>query len=165
MANLVGSVFDSEEDTLKGRYLTFLTDHETFGIEIRYVMEIIGIQLITEMPEMPDYMKGIINLRGRIIPVMDIRIRFSKCPREYDDRTCVIVTNFKGIFMGFIVDSVSEVLTIPETNISDSPSMCAGDSLGYVNKIGKVNSNTVILLLDCGKLLNTDEYETMGGIL
>ena len=154
---------DNGEDTLKGRYLTFIIDKESFGIEIRFVMEIIGIQTITEMPEMPDFMKGIINLRGKIIPVMDIRIRFRKNPRQYDDRTCVIVIDFKGTLVGFIVDSVSEVLTIPEADITDRPSLSAGDSRGYINKIGKV-LNTVILLLDCGKLLNKEEFVTISSL-
>lgn len=163
MQDYFDSVQESHEDTLKGRYLTFIIDKETFGIEIRYVMEIIGIQAITEMPEMPDFMKGIINLRGRIIPVMDIRIRFGKNPREYDDRTCVIVIDFTGTSVGFIVDSVSEVLTIPEVDITDRPSMSAGDSRGYINKIGKA-AHTVILLLDCGKLLDAEEFDTISSI-
>lgn len=147
-------------DTLKNRYLTFQIDKETFGIEIRHVMEIIGIQNITEMPEMPDYMKGIINLRGKIIPVMDVRLRFKKAPKDYDDRTCVIVIDFDGLAMGFIVDSVSEVMTIPEKDIANRPTMNNGDSRGYVSKIGKANDN-VILILDCGKLLNEQEYEVL----
>lgn len=157
-------VEESDEDTLKGRYLTFLIDKETFGVEIRYVMEIVGIQAITEMPEMPEYIKGIINLRGKIIPVMDIRLRFGRLPREYDDRTCVIVIDFKSTSIGFIVDSVSEVLTIQEEDITDRPIFSAGDSRGYISKIGKA-ANTVILLLDCGQLLNTEEFVTISNIL
>lgn len=149
---------EPDENTLKNRFLTFIIDKEMFGIEIRYVMEIIGIQAITEVPEMPDYIKGVINLRGRIIPVMDIRLRFRKNPREYDDRTCVIVTDFNGIWVGLIVDSVSEVLTINDAEISERPEISSGSSRGYVRNIGKIDGE-VILLLDCGKLLSSDELE------
>ncbi len=121
-----------EEDTQKGRFLTFLIGKETYGIEIIYVTEIIGIQAITEMPETPDYLKGIINLRGKIIPVMDVRLRFGKQPREYDDRTCVIVIDLSGISMGLIVDSVSEVLSIPAQDIAELPGMSTGKGSGYV---------------------------------
>jgi len=146
------------EDTQKGRYLTFLIGKETYGIEIKYVTEIIGIQAITEMPEMPDYLKGIINLRGKIIPVMDVRLRFGKQPRDYDDRTCVIVVDLNGIYIGLIVDSVSEVLTVPEQDIAELPGLSAGQSGGYIKSIGKIETN-VILLIDCEKLLSASELE------
>lgn len=158
MPDLYEKTTEVEEDTQTGRFLTFLIGRETYGIEIRYVMEIIGIQAITEMPEMPDYLKGIINLRGKIIPVMDIRLRFGKQPREYDDRTCVIVINFNEVSIGLIVDSVSEVLTIPAQDISELPSISSGQSNGYVRNIGKVGTG-VILLIDCEKLLSADELD------
>lgn len=164
MAYLKDGIFEDEEDTLKGRYLTFLIDKETYAIEIRYVMEINGIQAITEMPEMPEYIKGIINLRGKIIPVMDIRIRFGKPPRDYDDRTCVVVIDFEGHSIGFIVDSVSEVITIPDVDISARPNLSTGDGRGFVKNIGKVN-NMVVLLLDCGKLLTSGEIEDISEII
>lgn len=150
-----------EEDTQKGRFLTFIIGKETYGIEIKYVTEIIGIQAITEMPEMPDYIRGIINLRGKIIPVMDIRLRFKKDPRGYDDRTCVIVVDFNGISMGFIVDSVSEVLTIPDQNIAELPNMSSGIGNGFVKNIGKIE-NSVIMLLNYEKLITADELENLG---
>ncbi len=114
-------LIDTMEDTLKGRFLTFSLGKETYGIEIRYVTEIVGIQPVTEMPEMPSYLKGIINLRNKIIPVMDVRLRFAKQPRDYDDRTCVIVVDIHGLALGLIVDSVSEVLSIAEEDIDDCP--------------------------------------------
>lgn len=95
-----------EEDTLKGRYLIFTLDKETYGVEIKYVTEIIGIQTITEIPELPEYVKGIINLRGKIIPVMDVRLRFKKEPKEYNDRTCIIVLDIRDLTIGLIVDRV-----------------------------------------------------------
>jgi len=101
-----------DEDTLRGKYLIFSMGDEFFGMEIRYITEIIGIQPITEVPEMPEYVKGVTNLRGKIIPVMDARLRFKKALREYDDRTCIIVVETGDVSIGLIVDSVAEVLTL-----------------------------------------------------
>ncbi len=148
---------DVEEDTQKGRFLTFNLDRESYGIEITHVTEIIGIQPITEIPELPDYIKGIINLRGKIIPVMDVRLRFRKVSREYNDRTCVIVIDIGDISIGLIVDSVSEVIAIPDTEIVAPPEVGKGGNR-YVKGIGKVHGD-VKLLLDCNKLLNEEDSE------
>jgi len=148
-----------EEDTLKGRYLTFQIGKESYGIEVRYVTEIVGIQSITEIPELPAYVKGVINLRGKIIPVMDVRLRFKKEPREYDDRTCVIVVDIGNLSIGMIVDAVSEVITIPEEDIVPPPKMNQGfgKSIKHIGKVG----NDVKLLLDCERLLTQDEVESL----
>lgn len=158
MTNVVEDPVEMEEDTQKGRFLTFLIGKESYGIEIKYVTEIIGLQSITEIPELPEYVKGIINLRGKIIPVMDVRLRFKKDPKEYNDRTCVIVVDINNVFLGLIVDSVSEVLTIPEEDIVDPPQINMGANNRYVKKIGKVGNDTK-LLLDCEKLLAEGELE------
>ena len=160
MSEIIDNTMDMEEDTQKGRFLTFVLGKETYGIEIKYVTEIIGIQAITEIPELPEYVKGIINLRGKIIPVMDVRLRFKKEPREYNDRTCVIVIDINEISIGLIVDSVSEVLTIPEHGIVEPPKMNTGFNNRYIKNIGKVG-NEVKLLLDCEKLLTEDELEDL----
>ncbi len=160
MADLIEENVELEEDTQKGRFLTFLIGKETYGIEIRFVTEIIGIQTITEIPELPEYVKGIINLRGKIIPVMDVRLRFKKEPREYNDRTCVIVVDINDISIGLIVDSVSEVLTIPDQDIVEPPQINGGTGNRYIKNIGKVGNN-VKLLLDCEKLLTEEEIEEL----
>ena len=164
MADIIEKTGELEEDTLKGRYLTFSIGNESYSIEVRYVTEIIGIQAITEIPELPDYVKGIINLRGKIIPVMDVRLRFKKEPREYNDRTCVIVIDIRDISIGLIVDTVSEVITIPEQDIVEPPKMNKNFSNRYVKNIGKVG-NDVKLLIDCEKLLNDDEIESLNEVL
>lgn len=149
---------DMEEDTQKDRYLTFLIGEECYGFEIKYVTEIIGIQAITEIPEIPEYVRGIINLRGKIIPVMDVRIRFKKESLEYNDRTCVIVVDVSEISIGFIVDQVAEVMSIPEEDVVDPPQIHKGTGNKYIRKIGKVG-NSVKLLLDCEMLLSEQEAE------
>ncbi len=148
-----------EEDTQRGRYLTFALDNELYGVEIKYITEIIGLQPITVVPELPEYICGIINLRGKIIPVMDIRLRFHKKAREYGDRTCVIIIDLMNLAMGLIVDSVEEVLSIPDSEIVD-PAQVSMVINKYIKGIGKVG-NEVKLLLDCSKLLSVDDVERL----
>ncbi|GAB6181422.1 chemotaxis protein CheW [Desulfotomaculum defluvii] len=143
---------DDLEDTQEGKYLTFLLINEEFGLEIQYVTEIIGIQRITEVPDVPDYIKGVINLRGKVIPVMDVRLRFGAVAREYDERTCIIVIQVKGQPMGLIVDRVSEVLDIPKRDIEPAPSVRRSRENRYIQGMGKVGDR-VKLLLDVEKLL------------
>lgn len=163
MSEVLENNLEMEEDTLKGRYLTFTIGNECYGIEIKYVTEIIGMQEITEIPELPEYVKGIINLRGKIIPLMDIRLRFKKEPREYNDRTCVIVVDIKDLSLGLIVDSVAEVLTIPEEDIVEPPQMNKNINNRYIKNIGKVGSD-VKLLLDCERLLTEGELEELSSL-
>ncbi len=151
---------ESFEDTQKGRYLTFVIEDEGYGLEIQYVTEIIGIQKITEVPDLPVFLKGIINLRGKIIPVMDVRLRFSKPPMAYHDRTCIIVVDVGGISLGLIVDTVSEVLDIEEKYIVPPPVTLMGSSNQYLKNIGIIG-NEVKLLLDCNKLLQEDELNQL----
>ncbi len=149
-----------EEDTQKGKFLTFTLGVEAYGLEISYVTEIVGIQPITEVPELPDYVKGIINLRGKIIPVMDVRIRFKKKESEYDDRTCIIVIDIQDISIGMIVDSVTEVLSIPDHEIVPPPDISKAQKK-YIKGIGKTQDE-VVLILDCEKLLEDDELDSFG---
>ena len=153
---------DIEEDTQKEKYLTFVLDNESYGIGINNVTEIIGIQPITPIPELPDYIKGIINLRGKIIPVMDVRLRFKKQFREYNDRTCIIVVEMKDLSIGLIVDSVSEVLIILDKDIVPPPNLNKLSNK-YIRGIGKTDKE-VKLILDCNKLINDDEADILNNI-
>lgn len=164
MENIYEENLEFEEDTQKSRYLTFSIGKETYGVEIKYVIEIIGIQTITEIPELPEYIKGIINLRGKIIPVMDVRLRFKKEPIEYNDRTCVIIVDINDTSIGLIVDKVAEVIIIPDQDIVEPPQMNKGNKNRYIKSMGKVGEN-VKLLLDCEKLLTEDELEELNEAL
>ncbi len=146
---------DQEEDTLKGKYLIFTMGNELYGMEIRYITEIIGVQPITEVPAMPEYIMGITNLRGKIIPIMDARLRFKKPVREYDDRTCIIVIETGDISIGLIVDSVAEVLSMSDDDIAPPPDISKSIHK-YIKGIGK-SGGSVKLLLDCNKLLHDDD--------
>lgn len=148
-----------EEDTQKGKFLTFFLDREVYGIEISLVTEIIGIQPITEVPEVPNYIKGIINLRGKIIPVMDVRLRFHKAVRDYNDRTCIIVIEAKELLLGLIVDGVAEVLAIAEDHIVPPPEIKSSQNK-YIKGIGKVGED-VKLLLDCNKIFTEEDEEKL----
>ncbi len=148
------------EDTLRGKYLIFTMENELYGIEIRYITEIIGVQPITGMPEMPEYVKGVTNLRGKIIPVMDARMRFKRAVREYDGKTCIIVLDTNDIALGLVVDGVSEVIIIKDEEIVLPPNINHGGH-GYIKGIGK-SEGSVKLILDCKRLLNDDELIRLG---
>lgn len=152
----------TEEDTLRGKFLTFNLEKEVYGIAIQYVVEIIGMQPITLVPELPPYVRGIINLRGKIVPVMDVRIRFSKEVRAYDDRTCVIVIDIKDMSIGLIVDQVAEVQAIPEEEIVPPPELAVSRDR-FIQGVAKVGDQ-VKLILDCERLLNMDDLEELGSI-
>ncbi|MBN1141887.1 MAG: purine-binding chemotaxis protein CheW [Deltaproteobacteria bacterium] len=148
---------ESNEDTQKGRFLTFRLAREDYGIEIRYVTEIIGIQKITEVPDMPHFVKGVINLRGKVIPVMDVRLRFNLPPRDYDDRTCIVVVNVDEKSVGLVVDKVNEVASIPDDQI-EPPPRADRDGCNYIQGIGKMGEE-VKILLEVKRLLFTEEME------
>lgn len=150
------------EDTMKGKFLTFSLDAEHYGIDIHYVTEIVGLQPITDMPEMPEFIRGVINLRGKIIPVMDARIKFGKEEKDYNDRTCTIVVEFKEVLIGIIVDAVSEVMTIDEINIVPPP-IIGNKGRNYIKNIAK-NDKAVILIIDCEALLNETELGSIQGV-
>lgn len=152
-----------EEDTQKDKFLAFTIGNEVYGLEIKYVIEIIGIQEITEVPELPEYIRGIINLRGKIISVMDVRLRFRKPIKEYNDRTCIIVVEVKGVAVGLIVDTVSEVISISEEHIVPPPELNKSQSNRYIKGIGKIG-NEIKLIVDCGTLLNDEEVQVLENI-
>lgn len=144
------------------KYVTFRSGNEYFGLKIEYVNEIIVIQEITQIPESEDYVKGLINLRGKIIPVIDVRIRFKQEPKEYNDRTCIVVVNVKDMVVGLIVEQIAEVVEITEDNILDTPTLGHEDKMQnqYVYGVGKVG-DSVKLLLDPEKLLKDDDLTLM----
>jgi len=165
MAGFIEEEYFEEEDTQRGRFLTFTIEDNIYGMPIRFVTEIIGIQPATKVPETPDYVKGIINLRGRIIPLVDVRLKFGKEEIPYTERTCIIVIEVNSVAVGLIVDKVDDVLTLDDSQIALPPS---GNTLGFENRyiegIGKVE-DLVLLLLDAEKLLKTEEMELIETIV
>ena len=147
-----------EEDSQKGMFMTFQTGKEFFGISISYVNEIIAMQPIAAIPEVDDYIKGLINLRGKIIPVIDVRVRFKMEPCEYTDRTCIIVIDVKSTMIGLIVERLADVDTIAEDSIVPPPSLGRKEHEHnkYVYGLARTG-DTVTLLLDPEKLIKQDD--------
>ena len=154
----------SANDKQRNKYVTFKSGNEYFGLKIEYVSEIIVYQEITEIPESEDYIKGLINLRGKIIPVIDVRIRFKQEPMEYTDRTCIVIVNVNDMVVGLIVEKIAEVVEIKEEDVLPPPSVVIGgeDKLQnrYVYGIGKVG-DSVKLLLDPERILKDDDLLLM----
>lgn len=146
------------EDTQEDKYLTFVLNREEYGIEIKHVIEIIGIQNITSVPDMPLYIKGVINLRGKVIPVMDVRMRFSISEQAYNERTCIIVITVNEQLVGLIVDEVSEVLDIPKSSVEPPPKVSRGAGSKFVHGMGKVG-DAVKILLNADRLLFEEDLE------
>jgi len=148
----------SEQNNQQDKYVTFKSGNEFFGLKIEYVREIIVFQEITQIPESEDYIKGLINLRGKIIPVIDVRIRFRQEPIEYNDRTCIIVINVKDTVVGLIVEKIAEVVEIKNENILSTPTVGNDEKCQnkYVYGVGKVGDG-VKLLLDPELLLKDDD--------
>ncbi|HKM32589.1 MAG TPA: chemotaxis protein CheW [Oscillospiraceae bacterium] len=146
------------------KYLTFILDDQFYAIPIANVIEIIAMQETTKMPDFPDYVKGVINLRGTIIPLIDVRLRFRKPEREYDARTSVIVVSVNDVQVGFIVDMVDEVKDIDNSDIADPPKMSGDMQNRYIIGIGKVEGK-IVLLLDSNKVLNEKEIESIAQAL
>jgi purine-binding chemotaxis protein CheW len=149
-----------DEDTQKDKFLTFRIGNEGYGIAIRYIMEIIGMQKITKVPDTAVYVKGVINLRGQVIPVMDVRLRFGLKERDYDERTCIVVVHFDNHSVGLIVDTVSEVVDIPESAISPRPAIGKDKTNAYIEGMGKL-AEEVKIILDVQKLLFDEELQKL----
>jgi len=144
----------------EGKYLTFTLDQEEYGIGITKVKEIIGMIPITPVPQTPSFVKGVINLRGKVIPVIDLRLKFGLEPMEYNERTCIIVVEITGagkkIPMGIVVDAVSEVLNIKGNDIEDTPNFGSRLETNYILGMAKTGEG-VKILLDIDKVLTSEE--------
>ena len=144
----------------EGKYLTFTLAGEEYGISILKVKEIIGMMPITSVPRTPDFVKGVINLRGKVIPVVDLRLKFGMEEMDYTDRTCIIVVEIQTqtgtVMIGIVVDAVSEVLNIKEDLIEETPTFGAKMDTDYILGMAKMEGG-VKILLDIDRVLSADE--------
>ena len=151
----------SERD---GKYLTFTLADEEYGIGILKIKEIIGLMQITTVPQTPEFIKGVINLRGKVIPVVDLRLRFGMDSMDYTERTCIIVVEITGtngsVQIGIVVDSVSEVLNIRGEDIEDTPAFGAKLNTDFISGMAKTEEN-VKILLDIDRVLSAQELESL----
>jgi len=156
------AVISGETRTKAGKYLTFKLAAEEYGLEILKVQEIIQMQAITRIPRTPEFVRGVINLRGKVIPVVDLRRKFSIDSIEDTERTCIIVVQIRShdhvLIMGVIIDEVREVLDIPEASIEDAPAFGSSIDTEFILGMGKIGQ-TVKILLDIDKVLSVQELQ------
>ena len=150
------------------KYLSFHVGAEEFAIRVLAVREIMGVQDITAVPQTPVYVKGIINLRGKVVPVVDLRLKFGMPSIEYTQRTCIVVVEVAGessrMLMGIVVDSVSEVLNVSPSDVESTPDFGEGVTIPYILGIAK-SKGKVTILLDIEKVLNTTELTGIGSLI
>ena len=148
----------------EGKYLTFTLAEEEYGIGILKIKEIIGMMPITSVPQTPEFVKGVINLRGKVIPVLDLRLRFGMDAMDYTERTCIIVVEIEGasdtVMIGIVVDAVSEVLNIKTEDIEDAPTFGTKLNTDYILGMAKMEG-LVKILLDIDRVLNTEEVAAL----
>jgi purine-binding chemotaxis protein CheW len=138
------------------QHVTFIIGEETYGVEVLKVQEIIGMTQITHVPNTMSFMKGVINLRGSVVPVVDMRLKFNMPERDYDSFTVIIIVEVKERMIGMIVDSVSDVVSIPVRSIQDTPHFSSKIETDFIMGIGQVDERLVIIL-DVDRILTTDE--------
>lgn len=161
MANTLQQDDDlSFEHELAGKYLTFNLKDEFYGMPIRPIQDIIEMQEYTSVPQTADYVKGVINLRGTVIPVIDLRQKFGMEQREYDKKTCIIVVNLEEIQTGLIVDRVQEVQEFPDEEIDPTPGMSSDIQVKFIAGIGK-KEDQVYILLNLQRILEDEEIEEL----
>ncbi len=162
-SEIVGQAVKSLTDK-EGKYLTFTLAEEEYGIGILKIKEIIGMMPITSVPRTPEFVKGVINLRGKVIPVIDLRLRFGMEELEYTERTCIIVVEIDGqtgvILIGIVVDAVSEVLNIKTEDVEETPAFGANLDTQYILGMAKMEGG-VKILLDIDQVLNTEELSAL----
>lgn len=161
VSGAVSSEKHKKDGTAEGRqFVTFMIGDETYGTEVLSVQEIIGMTKITHVPNAPVFMKGVINLRGSVVPVVDLRITFGMNERDYDVFTVIIIVEVRGRMVGMIVDSVSDVVNVPVDTIQDTPHFHSGIKADFIKGIGRIDERLVIIL-DVDKILTTDEIGEM----
>jgi purine-binding chemotaxis protein CheW len=151
---------------LAGKYLTFSLGPEEYGVAILKVREIIGVMEITSVPHTPSYIKGVVNLRGRVIPILDLRLKFKMERKDYDEKTCIVVVEVQGqsaaVQVGMMVDSVSEVLNINEGELEQAPALGSSREAENILGMAKVN-NEVKILLDVDRVVGEGVVRQFGG--
>ena len=138
-----------------GQFLTFTLQNEEYGIEILKVQEIKGFSKITPIPNAPPFVRGVMNLRGTVVPIIDLRARFSMTEKAYDQFTCIVVVNVGDRVVGLVVDTVSDVLNIPTDSIADPPELASGGDASCITGMGKLGER-IVMLLDTGKLVGIE---------
>ena len=146
----------NEEAVHRNRYLSFFVKNEQYGIEISHINEIIAMMKVTHVPRTPVFVEGVINLRGSIIPIVDIRSKFGIEKKEHDMNTAIIINEVSGVNIGFVVDRVEDVLTLDDRELSEPPKFGSHIDTSFIQHVAEVDKN-VILILDMEKIFEDDE--------
>ena len=157
-ATIEEEIDEDSQDTMEDLYIIFFIDGREYGIEIRYLIEIIAFQPVTFVPNLPKYVKGVLNLRGKIIPVLDVRIRFGMPSIDYTENTCILIVNFNNLSASLIVDGVKEVLRITKDNIEPSPGFEEANVERFVDSIGK-SGDTLKILINVEKFIHEKDIK------
>jgi len=144
--NIENSKNSSKSKNVAGEYLTFILGQEEYGLEILKVQEIRGYDTVTQIANTPDFIKGVVNLRGKIVPIVDLRIKFNLDKVEYDEFTVVIILNLNGRVVGIVVDGVSDVMALKDNHIHDMPSLVTSIDTKYIVGLATVQSQMLILV-------------------
>lgn len=152
----------SKEKTAAGEYLTFVLGAEAYGLEILKVQEIRGYEAVTQIANTPDFIKGVVNLRGKIVPIVDLRIKFHLGKIEYDEFTVVIILNLNGRVVGIVVDGVSDVMALKDEQIRDVPSLVSNIDTKYIVGLASVEEQ-MFILVDIEQLMNSQEMALLDG--
>ncbi len=154
----------SQEDSMTNLFLTFRSEDERFGLSIHEVREIISYQKITKVPEQPEFIKGIINLRGNVIPTIDVRNRFGQNIGEYNGHTCIIIVDMAGLSAGLIVDEVLEVLTLSMGDISELPAIHGSSDGSFISGVGK-REKELFMLLECDRMFDSQQMSQFRNVI
>ena len=152
-----------KQDAELMQLVTFSIGEEEFGVDILKVQEIIRMMEITKVPRAPEFVEGVINLRGKVIPIIDLRRRFGMAARDHDKHTRIIVIEINSMIVGFVVDSVSEVLRIPSSTVEPPPPVVSGLESEYISGVGKL-ADRLLILLDLDRLLSSEERQSLAGV-
>jgi purine-binding chemotaxis protein CheW len=160
LANTSANNAGSNLKTAAGEYLTFVLGSEQYGIEILKVQEIRGYDAVTQIANLPSFIKGVINLRGKIVPIVDLRIKFNLGKVEYDEFTVVIILNLNGRIVGIVVDGVSDVRELRDEHLREVPTLVTSIDTKYIVGLATIEQE-MLILVDIEKLMTSDEMQLM----
>ena len=160
MSDLLNKTDAASAEKDEQQYVTFLVGDETYGVPVLKVQEIIGMTDITHVPNSLEFMKGVINLRGTVVPVVDMRMKFEMNVRDYDNFTVIIIVEIQGKLIGMIVDTVSDVLDISTKDIQETPHFSAKIETDYIDSIGQ-KDDLLVIILDVDNILTSQELEEL----
>ncbi len=152
---------EESSEKLAGKFLSFKLQDETYAVSIEPIEDVIGIKKFTNIPQTASFVRGVINLRGKVIPIVDLRDKFELETREYDKKTCIIIVQLEDILSGFVVDRIREVVELTDEEISPTPPMSSTVKTQYITGMARTSNDQVVILLDIEKIMTSKEMEEL----